>query len=116
MSRTKSIGARRHRKIKSEAKGFKNARRKRVKTAKEAILHAGQYAYVGRKQKKRNFRSLWNIRINAGVREHGLTYNTFISALKKAGIELNRKMLSDIATNDKEGFKALAEEAKSALN
>ena len=112
MTRTKSIAARRHRKIKSEAKGFKHARRKRVKTAKEALLHAGQYAYIGRKLKKRDLRSLWIMRLNAAARLHGLSYSRFISALKSKRIEIDRKILSDIAINDPEAFEKIVSEIK----
>src|SRR4030065_1948772 len=104
MPKTKSIAARRHRKIKKAARGFKQARHVRVKTAKEAILHAGQYAYVGRKLRKRDLRSLWIKRLNAAVRENGLNYNNFISALKKEKIEINRKILADIAVSDPDTF------------
>ncbi len=100
MPRTKSIAARRHRKIKKAAKGFKQARRVRVKTAKETLLHAGQYAYVGRKQKKRNLRKLWIVRLNAAVREHGMKYSVFIKKLKDKKIELDRKIIADISVKD----------------
>jgi large subunit ribosomal protein L20 len=112
MPRTKSIAARRHRKIKKQVKGYKHAARKRVKVAKEAILHAGQYAYVGRKLRKRDLRRLWIVRINAATREHGLTYNKLISALKSKKIELDRKILADIAVNDPETFKKIVSEVK----
>ena len=104
MPRSKNISARKHREIKKAAKGFKNARRKRVKNAKQALLHQGQYEYVGRKQRKRNFKTLWIKRLNAAVREHDLTYSEFISKLKENKIELNRKMLADIAVNDERAF------------
>jgi len=107
MSRTKSISSRRHRKLKKQVKGYKHSVRKRIKTSKEALLHAGQYAYIGRKQKKRNFRRLWTMRLNAAAREHGLNYSTLISKLAKANIELDRKMLSEIALNDPETFKKI---------
>jgi len=100
MARVKSLAAKRHRKVLKLARGFKNARSRRVKTAKEALLHAGQYAYIGRKDRKRDLRSLWIQRINAAVREQGLNYNTFISLLKKNKIELDRKILADLAVND----------------
>lgn len=117
MARSKSIAARRHRKIKAAAKGFHAARRKRVKSAKEAILHAGDYAYRGRKMRKRNFRSLWIMRLNAAARENGLkNYNQLVDGLKQAKIELNRKMLSDIAISDPETFTEIAEKAKSFTN
>lgn len=107
MTRAKSISAKRHRKIKKAAKGFKHSRRKRVRGAKEALLHAGQYAYIGRKLKKRDMRKLWIIRLNAASREHGLTYNKLIKGLKDGNIELDRKILSDIAVNDPEAFKEI---------
>lgn len=112
MPRTKSIAARRHRKIKKAAKGYKHAARKRVKVAKEAILHAGQYAYVGRKLRKRDLRRLWIMRLNAAAREHGLTYNKLVAGLKKAKIELDRKILADIAVNDPETFKEIVSQVK----
>lgn len=104
MPRSKPISAIKHRKVKAAAKGFKHSRRKRVKAAKEALLHQGQYAYVGRKQKKRNFRKLWIQRLNAAVKEHGLTYSEFIKKLLENKIALNRKMLADIAVNDEKAF------------
>lgn len=116
MPRTKSIAAKRHRKIKSQARGFKQARRTRVKVAKEALLHAGKYAYVGRKLRKRNLRSLWIVRLNAAVREHGISYNKFVSALKSAKIELDRKILSEIAVKDKQTFKSIVEKAKASFS
>lgn len=105
MARSKSLAARRHRKIKSAARGFKQARSNRVAAAKEALMHAGQYAYVGRKDRKSNMRSLWIVRLNAAVREHGLSYSKFINLLLKAKVEIDRKILSDIAIVDPEGFK-----------
>ena len=110
MPRAKSIAARRHRKIKKQARGFKHAARKRVKVAKEALLHAGQYAYVGRKLRKRDLRRLWIMRLNAAAREHDLTYNKLVSGLKKANIELDRKILSDIAVKDPKTFKKIVSE------
>lgn len=114
MPRTKTGTTRkkRHKKIKDEAKGFKHARRKSVKKAKETLLHAGQYAYVGRKLRKRDFRRLWIMRINAAAREHDLTYSKFIAGLKKGNIELNRKVLADIAVNDPGAFKKIVSELK----
>lgn len=111
MPRSKSIAARRHRKIKKEARGFTHARRKRVKTAKEALLHAGQYAYVGRRLKKRDFRKLWIMRINAALKSHGISYSKFMSGLKENKIELNRKMLAEIAYKDPETFREIVEHA-----
>lgn len=112
MARVKSIAQRRHRKIKAAAKGFKQARRIRVKSAKEALLHAGQYAYVGRRLKKRDLRALWIIRINALARELGTTYNKLIRGLKLAKIELDRKILAEIAVKDPATFKKIVSEVK----
>ena len=106
---------RRHKKILSQAKGYYNARRKVFRVAKQAVIKAQQYAYIGRKQKKRNFRSLWITRINAAARANGISYSRFINGLLKAGITLDRKVLADIAVHDAAGFTALAEKAKSAL-
>lgn len=110
--RIKSPRRQRHKKILKAAKGFRDARRKRYKVAKEAVLHAGQYAYIGRKLRKRDLRSLWITRLNAAVREHGLGYSRFISGLKKANIELDRKILSDIAIEDPKTFSEIVEKAK----
>jgi len=110
--RVKTIAARRHRKILKRAKGFKQARRIRIKDAKEALLHAGQYAYIGRKNRKRDLRRLWNIRINAAVREQGLSYSKFIALLKKAKIELDRKILSEIAVKDPATFSKIVDKVK----
>ena len=112
MPRVKSISAKRHRKVKKAAKGFKHARSRRVKTAKEALLHAGQYAYIGRKLRKRDLRSLWIKRLNAASREHGLTYSKLIAGLKKNNIELDRKILADMAVNDADTFKKIVDAIK----
>jgi len=112
MPRTKSKSAVRHRKVKKLAKGFKQARRTRVKTAKETLLHSGQYAYVGRRLKRRNLRTLWIIRLNAAARLNETTYGKLISGLKQAKIELDRKILSDIAVKDPNTFAKLAEISK----
>lgn len=112
MARVKSTSARRHRKFLKRAKGFKQARRVRIKVAKEALLHAGQYAYHGRKLRKRDLRNLWIIRLNAAVREEGLSYSKFIASLKRAKIELDRKILADIAVNDPNTFKKIVEIVK----
>ncbi|KAF1709239.1 50S ribosomal protein L20 [Pseudoxanthomonas kalamensis DSM 18571] len=106
---------RRHKKIISRAKGYYNARRKVFRVAKQAVIKAQQYAYIGRKQKKRNFRSLWITRINAAARINGMSYSRFMNGLQKAGITLDRKVLADIAVHDATGFAALAEKAKGAL-
>lgn len=112
MARVKSTSARRHRKILSAARGFKQARRTRLKTAKEALLHAGKYAYAGRRLRKRDLRALWIVRLNAAVREHGISYSKFINGLKKAKIEIDRKILSDIAITDSETFKEIVNKVK----
>ena len=106
---------RRHKKILKQAKGYYNARRKVFRVAKQAVTKALQYAYIGRKQKKRNFRSLWITRINAAARINGMSYSRFMNGLLKAGITLDRKVLADIAVHDAKGFTALAEKAKGAL-
>ena len=106
---------RRHKKILKLAKGYYNARRKVFRVANQAVIKAGQYAYIGRKQKKRNFRSLWITRINAAARLNGLSYSRFMNGMLKAGITLDRKVLADIAMHDAVGFAALAEKAKTAL-
>lgn len=96
------------------AKGFIAARSKRYKVAKEAVLHAGQYAYNGRRIRKRDLRSLWIERLNAAAREQGLSYSKFISSLKKSNIVLDRKILSDIAISDPQTFEKIVTQAKSA--
>ena len=106
---------RRHKKILKQAKGYYHARRKVFRVAKQAVTKALQYAYIGRKQKKRHFRSLWITRINAAARINGMSYSRFMNGLLKAGITLDRKVLADIAVHDAQGFAALAEKAKSAL-
>ena len=106
---------RRHKKILKQAKGYYNARRKVFRVAKQAVTKALQYAYIGRKQKKRHFRTLWIARINAASRANGISYSRFMNGLLKAGITLDRKVLADIAVHDAAGFAALAEKAKSAL-
>ena len=105
----------RRKKVLKQAKGYYGQRSRSFRVAKQAVIKSGQYAYRDRRQKKRQFRSLWIVRINAGAREHGLTYGRFISGLKKAEIELDRKVLADLALNEKEAFNALAERAKEAL-
>ena len=106
---------RRHKKIIKLAKGYFNARRKVFRVAKQAVTKAGQYAYIGRKQKKRQFRSLWIVRINAAARLHGLSYSRFMNGLLKANVKLDRKALADIAIHDPAAFGAIAEQAKRAL-
>ncbi len=109
------IAGRRHKKILKKAKGYFNARRKVFRAAKQAVIKAGQYAYRDRRQKKREFRALWIARINAAARVYGLSYSRLINGLGKAGIEIDRKMLADIAVNDAAAFGAIAEQAKAAL-
>ncbi len=105
----------RHKRILKLAKGYRGAKSKQFRTAKEAVMKSLSYAYIGRKQKKRNFRQLWIARISAQAKMNGMNYSTFMNGLKKAGIEMNRKMLSEIAISDKAAFAALAEKAKEAL-
>ncbi|MFS2319126.1 50S ribosomal protein L20 [Maricaulis sp. D1M11] len=107
--------ASRHKKVIKKAKGYYGARRKQFRTAVQAVEKAGQYAYRDRRAKKRNFRALWIQRINAGARLHGMTYSTFMNGLAKAGIELDRKVLSDIAIREPESFKSLVDQARAAL-
>ena len=97
------------------AKGYWGSKSKHFKMAKEQVMKSGNYAFVGRKQKKRDFRSLWITRINAACRAEGVNYSTFMNGLKKSGIELNRKMLSEMAIHDAASFNALVETAKNAL-
>ena len=97
------------------AKGYFGAKSKHFKMAKQAVMKSGQYAYIGRKQKKRDFRRLWITRISAACKLNGMNYSSFMNGLNKAGITLNRKMLSEIAINDPAGFTAIAEKAKAAL-
>ena len=105
----------RRQKILKAAKGYYGAKSKLFKTAKQAVMRSGNYAYIGRKQRKRDFRRLWITRISAACKINGMNYSTFINGLKKAGVTLNRKMLSEIAINDAAGFARLAEQAKAAL-
>ena len=97
------------------AKGYYGARSRVYRVAKQAVIKAGQYAYRDRRQKKRQFRSLWITRINAAARECGLSYSRFIDGLNKAGIELDRKVLADMAVHDKQGFAAIVEQVKASL-
>lgn len=105
----------RHRKVITKAKGYRGRRKNTFRIANQAVEKAGQYAYRDRRARKRNFRSLWIQRINAAAREAGLTYARFINGLDRAGIEVDRKVLADIAVHEPEAFKALAEKAKAAL-
>ena len=105
----------RHKKLLKMAKGYYGARRKVYRVAKQAVTKAAQYAYIGRKQRKRQFRSLWIVRINAASRMYGLSYSRFMNGLLKAGIKLDRKALADIAVHDIAAFGKIAEQAKQAL-
>jgi large subunit ribosomal protein L20 len=118
MSRVKrGVQARaRHKKVLEEAKGYYGARSKIYRVAKQAVIKAGQYAYRDRRQKKRQFRALWIARINAAARDNGLSYSRMINGLHIANIEVDRKMLADLAIHDKAAFTALAEQAKAALS
>ena len=117
MARVKgAIMTRKRRKsVLKAAKGYWGSKSKHFKMAKQAILKSGNYAFVGRKQKKRDFRSLWITRISAQAKVNGMNYSTLMHGLKVAGIDLNRKMLAEIAVSDKEAFAALAEQSKAAL-
>ena len=106
---------RRHKKILKLAKGYRGAKSKLFRTANEAVMKSLVYAYIGRKQKKREFRQLWIARINAAARMNGISYSKLMNGLKKANIEINRKMLSEIAIADPAAFTALVEKAKAAL-
>jgi large subunit ribosomal protein L20 len=107
---------RRHKKVLNKAKGYYNARRKVYRAAKQAVIKAGQYAYRDRRAKKREFRALWIARINAAARTFGLSYSQLINGLNKAGVEIDRKVLADLAVHDIAAFGAIAEQAKSALD
>lgn len=117
MSRVKrGVTARaRHKKVLKKAKGYYGARSRVYRVAKQAVIKAQQYAYRDRKQRKRDFRALWIVRINAGARDNGLSYSKFIAGLKKASIEIDRKVLADLAVFDKSAFAAIVEKAKAAL-
>ena len=103
----------RHKKVLKQAKGYRGSRSRTFKVANQAVNRAGQYAYRDRRQKKRVFRSLWIVRINAAARENGLSYSKLMSGLNKSNIELDRKTLADLAVNDKEAFALIVEEVKS---
>lgn len=105
----------RHKKILKQAKGYRGMRKNVFRVAKQAVDKAGQYAYRDRRQRKRQFRALWIIRINAAARDNGLSYSRLMNGLDRASVELNRKVLADIAVHDKAAFSALAEKAKTAL-
>ena len=118
MSRVKrGVTARaRHKKVLEQAKGYRGRRKNVYRIAKEAVMKAGQYAYRDRRQRKRQFRALWIVRINAAARELGMTYSVFINGLKKAAIDLDRKVLADLAVFDKPAFARIAEQAKASLS
>jgi large subunit ribosomal protein L20 len=105
----------RHKKVLEQAKGFRGRRGNVYRIAKEAVMKAGQYAYRDRRQKKREFRALWIARINAAARELGMTYSTFVNGLAKAEIDIDRKVLADLAVHDKAAFAKIAEQAKASL-
>ncbi|HEV8645834.1 MAG TPA: 50S ribosomal protein L20 [Burkholderiales bacterium] len=105
----------RHKKVLAKAKGFRGRRGNVYRIAKQAVMRAGQYAYRDRRQKKRDFRALWIVRINAAAREFGMTYSTLINGLKKASVEVDRKVLADIAVFDKQAFERIASQAKASL-
>ena len=109
------VAHRRHKKILKQAKGYYGARSRVFRVAKQAVTKAGQYAYRDRRQRKRQFRSLWITRINAQSRANGLSYSRLINGLKKAGIGLDRRVLADLAVHDKPAFAAIVEQAKTAL-
>ena len=102
------------RSILKSAKGYRGAKSKLYRTAKQQVMRSGQYAYIGRKLKKRNFRALWITRINAGCRQNGISYSKFIAGLKSQGIDLNRKVLADMAVREPEAFAALVGQVKNA--
>lgn len=108
------IARARHKKVLKKAKGYYGARSRVYRVAKQAVIKAAQYSYRDRRQKKRDFRSLWIIRINAAAREHGLSYSRFMNGLSKAGIEVDRKVLAQIAIEDSAAFAQLVEQAKAA--
>ena len=109
------VAGRRHKKVLAKAKGYYNARRKVFRAAKQAVIKAGQYAYRDRRAKKREFRALWIARINAAAREHGLSYSRLINGLLKAGIEVDRKIMAELAVHDAPAFAAICEQAKAQL-
>ena len=111
--KTGTTRRKRHKKVLKRTKGFRMTKGRLYKVSKEADLHAGQYAYAGRKLRKRDMRRLWIIRINAALTPYNISYSKFINRLKKAKIELNRKILADLAISDPETFKAIVEKAKS---
>jgi large subunit ribosomal protein L20 len=108
------VAGRRHKKVLGKAKGYFNARRKVFRAAKQAVIKAGQYAYTGRKLKKRDYRSLWIQRLNAAARAHGLSYSRLIAGVKLAGLGIDRKSLADLAVNEPAAFAAIVEQVKAA--
>ncbi|MGB8714634.1 MAG: 50S ribosomal protein L20 [Onishia taeanensis] len=108
------VARRRHKKIMKQAKGYYGARSRVFRVAKQAVIKAGQYAYRDRRVRKRQFRALWIARINAAARTNGLSYSRFIAGLKQAGIEIDRKVLADLAVHEKAAFAAIVEKAKAA--
>ena len=117
MARVKGgiMSHKRRKKVLKLAKGYYGARHRLFRTAKQEVMKSGRYAFIGRKQKKREFRKLWITRISAGCKMNGMNYSTFMNGLKKSGVTLNRKMLSEMAIHDAAGFTALCEQAKQAL-
>ena len=112
--KTARITRKKHKKILKQAKGYYGAKSYRFRTAKQAVMNSGMYAYIARRDKKSNFRKLWIARINAAARMNGLTYSTLIAGLKKANVTINRKMLAEVAVTDAEAFAKIAEIAKNA--
>jgi len=117
MARVKGAMSTRKRrnKVLKLARGYFGSKHKLFKTAKQQVMKSGNYAYIGRKQRKRDFRRLWITRISAGCRQNGMNYSTFMNGLKKAGVEMNRKMLADLAATDPSAFTAIADQSKAAL-
>lgn len=115
-ARSGVVTRKRHKKILKLAKGYRGSRSKLYRVANQAVMKALVYSYRDRRQRKRDFRKLWIARINAAARNNGLTYSRFINGLRQAGVDINRKMLADIAVNDREAFSRLVEMAKSKLN
>jgi len=109
------VAGRRHKKVLGKAKGYYNARRKVFRTAKQAVIKAGQYAYKGRKIKKRDYRALWIQRLNAAARAYGLSYSRLIQGMKLLGLEIDRKALADLAVNEPAAFGAIVEQIKAAM-
>ena len=109
------VARRRHKKIMKQAKGYYGARSRVFRVAKQAVIKAGQYAYRDRRNRKRQFRALWIARINAGARANGLSYSRLIAGLKKANVEIDRKVMADLAMNEQQAFAAVVEKAKASL-